>query len=78
MSNITLTAALNTLSVFKPLKLVVNTETIYNDYDDTEQESFLAAIHKRFNTETFIVNTVNIEIVCNHHSILYVTGCAKS
>lgn len=80
-SSMTLEEVIKYVDVFCPVKIVFNNLVLYNDYDyddyemDEETEPPLIAIPKRIkNMNNIIIESLEIEIVQFHHSIIKIYG----
>ena len=82
-SEITLSEAIQMINSFLPIKIIYNDEVIYNDFD-TEVGEFgesgetyppnVIVPYRIEGRERNIINTVEIEIVHHHHSIVTLKG----
>ena len=91
-SEITLDEAISYISRFCPIKIIYNNEVLYNDYDSTvivARDKDFGAIYGEIMPpecvipdriqpiNSYIVTSINIEIVEFHHSIVTMTGYFK-
>ena len=86
MSNceLTLRGAIEKISVFAPVKIIFNGIILYNDYDSDvevneglcgETDMPINVIPNRiWQFDKYIVNSIDIEIVEFHHSIVFMQG----
>ena len=82
-SEITLSEAIQMVNNFLPIKIIYNDEVLYNDFD-TEIDEFgesgesyppnVIVPYRIKGRENNIINTVKIEIVQSHHSIVTLRG----
>ena len=88
-SSITLSEVISMLDIFAPIKIIYNNEVLYNDYDGDDIATILedgtevygevmppnAVIPDRIKgREDNIINSINIEIISYHHSIVTLKG----
>lgn len=91
-SEITLDEAISYVGRFCPIKIIYNNEVLYNDYDSTvviERTEDGEPIYGEITPpecvipdrirpiNSYIVTSINIEIVEFHHSIVTMTGYFK-
>lgn len=86
MSNgkLTLRGAIEKTAVFCPVKIIFNGIVLYNDYDsDVEiEEGVYGEVktptevipNRMWQFDKYIVNSINIEIIEFHHSIIAIQG----
>ena len=88
-SDRTLNEVISMLDIFSPIKIIYNNEILYNDYDGNDIATVLedgtkvygevmppnAVISDRIKgREDNIINSINIEIISYHHSIITLKG----
>ena len=81
---LTLRGAIEKTSAFCPVKIIFNGIVLYNDYDsDIETENGMCGEtvapidvvpNRIWQFDKYVVNSINIEIVEFHHSIVYIDG----
>lgn len=81
-SELTLDEAIKKVDCFCPVKIIFNGVVLYNDYDDKDNyESaapFIVIPDRIWQYDKYIVNSISIEIVEFHHSIITMQGKYKS
>lgn len=79
-NEITLSKVLPLIDNFLPIKIIFNDIILYNDMDgEGEFEPPLVVIPKRIEKiKNSLVNSINIEIVQFHHSIITMRGSVQS
>ena len=70
-SSVTILEAIDGLSFVPPIKLIVNDEVVYDDYEGNEKVCLEDAIKERLpGIDKYVVEYMNIVIVHFHHSIV--------
>ena len=70
-STVTIAEALDELSFISPIKLVINDQVIYDDYEGSENGPLMDVIKERLpDADKYVIEYMNIVIVHFHHSIV--------
>ena len=80
-SNTSLRKAIEYVDKFCPVKIVFNGIVLYNDYDEFfgEDEPPMNVVADRlWQFDNYVVNSINIEMVEFHHSIVIMQGEYKA
>lgn len=69
-SSVTIFGAIDGLSFMTPIKVIINDQVVYDDYEGDENVS-LVEIKGRFpDADKYVITYMNVEIVHLHHSIV--------
>lgn len=70
-SSVTLLEAIDGLAFIPTIKLVVNDNVVYDDYECDEHVALIDAIKERIcDIDKYVVIYMNVEIVHFHHSVV--------
>lgn len=74
-STVTISEAIDGLSFIPPIKLTVNDNVIYDDYEGDEKVALEDALRERLSdADKYVVTYMNVVVVHFHHSIVEM-GC---
>jgi hypothetical protein len=70
-STVTISEAIDGLSFIPPIKLTVNDNVIYDDYEGDEKVALEDALRERLSdADKYVVTYINVVVVHFHHSIV--------
>ena len=70
-SSVTISEAIDGLSFIPPIKLIINDEVVYDDYEGNEKMCLEDAIKDKFpGIDKYVVEYMNIVVVNFHHSVV--------
>lgn len=74
-SSIKLFDVINGLHFAPPVKVVLNNQVLYDDYDGDETKPLEAAIKERLpDFERYFVTSIKLDVVSFHHSVVKMIG----